>query len=120
MGRLGWQEIVAAAIVIPVVSLLAVWAARKVGRFFMRAASRSFAEVVLEVMAPDMAHLSTKVTGAIDDLNHANTVQHVQVQGRLVGVEGRLTDVEARLATVESRLQIRAPDTRTRSTDKGM
>lgn len=113
-----WQEIVAAAIVIPVVSLVAVWAARQFGRWFMRSASRSFAEVVLEVMAPDMAHLSTKVTGALDDLNQANSAQHTQVQGRLVSVEGRLLDVESRLANVEAKLNIRPPDARTRATDK--
>lgn len=121
---LRWQEVVGVSVIIPVLSLVALWAARRIGRWFTRSVSRSFAEVVLEVMAPDMAHLSTKVTGAIDDLNHMNTVQHAKVQGELVevkselvGVKGRVSDVESRMAKVEALLNIRPPDARTRATD---
>ena len=114
---LRWQEIVGIAVVIPVVSLIAVWIAKRLGRWFMRALSRSFAETVLAVMAPDMAHLGTKVSTSIDDLRKSNSADHTEVQGRLSGVEHRLADVETRLAAVETRLSVRQPDVRTRSTD---
>lgn len=118
MQQLTLREIIGVAVIIPVVSLVAVWTARKVGRWFMEAASRSFAQTVLDVMAPDMAHLGTKITSALDDFATTNTAEHAKVQTRLTGVEGRLTDVEARLAVVESKLQIRPPDARTRVTDR--
>lgn len=117
MAEFRWEAIVAAAVVIPVVSLFAVWSARKIGRFVLGTIQRSFGLVVLEVMSPDMAHLSKKVTSALDELRDLNTAQHSVVEGRLGGVEGRLTDVETRLATVESKLNIRPSDARTRATD---
>ena len=112
------HEIVAGAIIVPVVSLVAVWAARRIGHWTVHALQQSFGQVVLEVMSPDMAHLATKVTSALDEHAKLNSVEHAKVQGRLVSVEGRLTDVETRLAHVESKLNIRPPDARTRATDK--
>ena len=113
-----WEEIVGAAIVIPVVSLVAVVAAKRIGRWTVHALQQSFGQVVLDVMAPDMAHLATKVTSALDEHAKINTIEHTKVQTRLTGVEGRLTDVETRLAHVESKLGVRPPDARTRATDK--
>lgn len=118
MQDLALEEIIGAAIIVPVVSLIAVWAARKVGRWVLRSMERSFAQVVLDVMAPDMAHLSTKVTSSLDELRNTNNSDHHEVQSRLGGVEGRLAEVEARLASVESRLGVRPSDARTRVTDK--
>jgi hypothetical protein len=106
-----------AAVVIPVVSMLAVWLARKVGRWIARSLSNSFAGVVLDVMAPDMAHLGVKVSASIDELRQSNTSDHTETGDRLTDVEHRLTDVEHRLAGVETRLAPRPPDARTRSTD---
>jgi hypothetical protein len=113
-----WQEIVGAAILIPIISLIAVWAVRTFGKWMLTSMQRSFGLVVVEVMAPDMAHLATKVTASIDELNTRNTADHLVVRGRLDGVEHQLAVIEIRLVTVENRLGIRPPDARTRATDR--
>lgn len=76
-----------------------------------------YGETIRDVMAPELAHLSTKVSSSLDEFAHVNSLDHAKVQGRLEGVEGRLTDVETRLATVEGLLHIRPPGARTRATD---
>lgn len=116
-GAPSWREWVAVAVVVPVVSMVAVWAARRLGRWIINAVARSFAGIVLDVMAPDMAHLGTKVTTAVDELGRTNTREHVKTAARLMEVETRLTGVESRLAALE-RIAGRAPSERTRSTDK--
>jgi len=115
---MAWRDIVALSVIAPILSLGAVWAARHVGRWLMRSMSSSFGQVVLEVMAPDMAHLSTKVTASLDELRVTNTTDHTRVQTRLDGVDVRLVEVESRLAAVETKLNIRPPDLRTRATDQ--
>lgn len=112
-----WRDWATVAVIVPVVSLAAVWMARKVAHWLVAAMEHSFAQVVLEVMAPDMAHLGTKVTTSMDELRLTNTDQHTEVGQRLAAVELRQTDVEARLAAVESKLNIRAPEARTRKED---
>ena len=116
---MAWRDIVALAIIIPVLSLTAVWAARRLGAWLTKSVANSFGQVVLEVMAPDMAHLSTKVTTSLDELRWANSADHTAVQVKLGVVDERLTDVESRLHAVESLLNIRPPGARTRATDKG-
>lgn len=113
-----WRDIVAAAVVIPVLSLVALWAARKTGHWFVVSMSHTFGQVVLDVMAPDMAHLSTKVTSSLDELRYTNTADHAAVQESLEVVDERLSDVESRLQAVESLLNIRPPNARTRATDR--
>lgn len=119
------NEIIGAAIFIPVITLAAVSGARaigrgirRVGRWAARQMRAFYGETIRDVMSPELAHLSTKVSSSLDEFAHVNSLEHAKVQGRLQGVEGRLTDVEARLATVEGKLNIRPPDARTRATDK--
>lgn len=111
------NDVIAIAIIIPVTSVLALWAARRLGQWFLGSMQHSFAQVVVEVMAPDMAHQAGKITHALDELNAVNAAEHAKVQGRLEIVDGRLTDVETRLEAVEAKLGIRSPDARTRATD---
>lgn len=116
MNHPSWREWAGVAVIVPVVSMLALWAARRIGQWIAVAMARSFAGVVLDVMAPDMAHLGTKVTTALDELRVSNTGDHVKTSGRLVDVEHRLTEVETRLAGLE-RIAGRTPQARTRATD---
>jgi hypothetical protein len=111
------QDVLAAAILIPVVAAAALWLFRRLGQWLLRSMQRSFGEVVVEVMAPDMAHLATKVTRSVDEMREQNTADHARVQGELVGVKVRLTDVEERCAAIEALLHIRPPNARTRVTD---
>ncbi len=89
---------------------LALWFGKIAGRWFTRSLAHSFSEQVVEVMAPDMARLGTRLGSAIDELRMANTAEHYADRTRL-------TAVEVRLERIESQLGIRPPDTRTRATD---
>ncbi len=89
---------------------LVLWMGKIAGRWFTKALSHSFGEQVVEVMAPDMARLGTRLGTAIDELRVSNTAEHIADQKRL-------TAVEHRLEAVESALGIRSTDTRTRFTD---
>jgi hypothetical protein len=111
------KDVLAAAILIPVVAAAALWLFRRLGQWLLRSMQRSFGQVVLEVMAPDMAHLATKVTRSVDEMREQNTADHARVQGELVDVKVRLTDVEERCAAIEHLLHIRPPGARTRATD---
>lgn len=106
------------AIIVPIVSMAAVWVAKRIGNWIANALSRSFAGVVLDVMAPDMAHLGTKVSTSLDDLRKSNTNDHVQTTRRLVEVETELAELNVRVAGLE-RIAGRSPAARTRSTDGG-
>lgn len=94
------------------------WMGKVAGRWLVKNLARTFGEQVVEVMAPDMARLGTRLGSAVDELRIANHAEHTEVQHRLGGVENRLTDVEHRLTTIEHRLDIRPPEARTRVTDK--
>lgn len=111
------SDVVIIAIVLPVMSLGSVWAARRLGQWVLNSVQHSFGQVVVEVMAPDMAHLGTKLSSALEELNATNAAEHAKVQGRLTVVDERLSDVEKRLEVVESKLNIRPPNARTRATD---
>jgi hypothetical protein len=111
------QDIIAAAILIPVVGAAALWMFRRLGQWLLHSMQRSFGLVVVEVMAPDMAHLATKVSASVDDMREQNTRDHANVQVQLGMVDDRLTDVEARCAAIEQLLHIRPPGARTRITD---
>jgi uncharacterized membrane protein YhiD involved in acid resistance len=111
------KDVVAAAILIPVVAAAALWLFRRLGQWLLRSMQHSFGQVVLEVMAPDMAHMTTKVTASVDDMREANSADHARVQAQLGVVDDRLTDVEARCAAIEALLHIRPPNARTRVTD---
>ncbi len=89
---------------------LALWMSKLVGRWFAKSVARSFGEQVVEVMAPDMARLGTRLGTAIDELRISNTAEHHADQARL-------SAVEVRLERVESKLGLRPTDTRTRITD---
>lgn len=112
-----WVDIAGVAIVVPTVSLAAVFIVRVSARWIMHAVENSFGAVVLAVMAPDMAHIGTKIAGSLDELREANTRDHRKTADRLSAVEDRETDVETRLAAVERKLNIRPPDLRTRIGD---
>jgi len=128
----GWREWVSVALIVPAAGVFAIWAAHMIGklaRWFGRRTvqnvSRIFAGVVVEWMAPEMAHQSTRVTAAISELRESNSMDHQTTSDRLTAVEERQTEVEAsvdnmavRLGAVEQRLNIRPPDARTRATDK--
>ncbi len=89
---------------------LVLWIGKLVGRWFTKSVARSFSEQVVEVMAPDMARLGTRLGSSIDELRIANTAEHYADRTRL-------TAVEVRLERIESQLGIRPPDARTRFTD---
>lgn len=110
-------DVAVGAAIIAIVSFVAVKVARAIGRWFTKAAMRTFAETVSEAVAPDLAHLGHRLGSAIDDLRSANATEHTEVQRRLSDVESRLHDVESRLAAVETHLTWRSPDVRTRATD---
>ena len=93
------------------------WASKAIGRWFTRSVARSFSEQVVEVMAPDMARLGTRLGSAIDELRITNTTEHHADQARLTAVEHRLDAVEDRLVQLDGRLPYRPPGTRTRETD---
>lgn len=107
--------IVAAATAVTIA--LALWSAKLIGRWFTRSVARSFSEQVVEVMAPDMARLGTRLGSAIDELRMTNTTEHRADQARLTAVEHRLDAVEDRLVALDGRLPYRAPGTRTRESD---
>jgi hypothetical protein len=117
-GLSGWAVF---ALVVPAVSLtvsaLIYFLAKKFGKWFVAAIERSFGQVVLNVMAPDMATLGIRIASSLDELRESNSEDHRQTGLRLTAVEGRQTDVEHRLAAVEKKLNIRPPETRTRLTD---
>ena len=128
----GWKEWVSVALIVPAAGVFAIWLAHMIGkagswfgRRTVQNVSRIFAGVVVEWMAPEMAHHSVRVTAAIAELREANSADHQTTSARLTAVEERQTEVEAsvdnmaeRLGAVEQRLNIRPPDARTRATDK--
>ncbi len=101
---------------------LVLWMGKIAGRWFTKALSHSFGEQVVEVMAPDMARLGTRLGSAIDDLRESNTLEHRADQARLTSVEQRIAAMEestdTRLMAIESKLGMRAPDARTRAGDQ--
>ena len=96
---------------------LVLWAGRLLGRWFTKSVARSFSEQVVEVMAPDMARLGTRLGQSIDELRESNTAEHRADQTRLSGVEERLDAVEERLIALDGRLPHRPTNARTRETD---
>ncbi len=97
---------------------LVLWSGRLIGRWFTRSVARSFSEQVVEVMAPDMARLGTRLGQSIDELRISNSAEHRADQKRLAAVEERLDAVEDRLVALDGRLPYRPPGTRSRTTDQ--
>lgn len=112
-----WRDWVGIAVIVPIVTMAAVFFARRSAKWFVAALEHSFGLVVLNVMAPDMARIGTRIAASLDELRISNTADHIATGQRLAAVEERQTDVETRLAAVENRLQMRPPDLRTRITD---
>lgn len=117
-------DVAVAAAIVAVAGFVAVKLARSIWHLLARAANWFrrrlavfYADTIRDAMAPELAHMSTKVTKAIDELTMSNTASHSAVEGRLTGVEDRLGDVEDRLASLESRMTTRSPGARTRVTD---
>lgn len=110
------QGVLVAAITAGTIAIM-LWMGRLTGRWFSRSIARSFSEQVVEVMAPDMARLGTRLGQAIDDLRVANTAEHLADQARLTGVEHRLDAVEDRLRQLDGRIPFRPPGTRSRMSD---
>lgn len=132
MNQVETRDIIAAAVIIPVVTIAAVTVARgmwrlckRIGRWFVKRAQRFYTDTVRDAVAPELAHHAKQMTTAIDELKAKNTLEHAETtrhlnetSARLAAVESRQTDVESRLASVESKLNIRPTDARTRANDK--
>lgn len=129
-------KIAIAAGVTVAVTIAVGWIMKCGGAWIIRALQRSFGEVVSDVMAPEMAHHSTKVTTSIDAMAAANHLEHTATAERLTAVETRQSEVEHRTSEVEARVaemrheliaiatrlplsDPRDPTARTRTTDQG-
>lgn len=104
-----WDAVITAVAVV-VATLLVGWICHKVGRWILHAAKQSFAVVVVDAMAPEMAHNSKQVSSSLAEMTAANTKEHEVTAGRLTAVESRLANVEAAIA--------RPATARTRHTDR--
>ena len=115
--KLSVAQVVGAAIIIPIVSLVVVALSKRLWRWFAKAIDRSFGDTVRNAMADDMAkmataddlaHLSTKVASSIDELRQSNTADHRRVQNRLAEFENAVTAqfaaADGRLEAIEERL----------------
>src|SRR5436190_1631497 len=91
-----WSDWIGVAVFVPTVSLtvsaLIYFLAKKLGRWFVAAVERSFGQVVLNVMAPDMARLGIRIASSLDELRESNSEDHRQTGLRLTAVETRQTD----------------------------
>lgn len=110
-----WRD-VATAVIIVAFTIIVGWVLKAVGQWLKRALLNSFAGVVVDCMAPEMAHQTTKVTKAIDEMQARNTAEHAATSERLGSVEGRLTSVEEQLAELRH-IVVRPSTSRTRATD---
>ena len=108
--KLSIPEIIGAAIIIPILSLVAVQGAKRIWKWLAAAMKRSFAETVRVAVAKDIAAMGSRVGKSIEELRQSNTADHRRVQNRLAEVENavnsKLNDVEARLASIEERLPL--------------
>ena len=105
------QDVIIAAIAIPVMSLLAVKLASRlmrlagrIWRWVLKQGATQAAEAVDSLMTPRLDALEAGIMSSMDEIRQDNARDHSEVQRRLGGVEVRLSDVEARLAAVEARL----------------
>lgn len=102
-------EIVAFAVLLPILTAAVMYAARRAFRWFAKALARSFADTVAAVVAPDLARMGTRVGQSVDELRQQNAREHKVTAVRLGGIEDRLSALEGQL--------IRPADARTRATD---
>lgn len=95
------NEVVAVAVVVPVVAAVAVWSARQIGRWFAKSLARSFADTVSEVVAPDLSRLGVRLGTSLDELRTANAQEHTEVQRRLRDLERLAAEIVVRLDGLE-------------------
>lgn len=96
-----FEQPVVIAASIAVISFIVVTFARVIGRWLMKAITRTFADTVLTAMGPELDKLGVQVAEA----QVINTEEHTKTSTRLGAVENRLTDVEQRLSAVENLLE---------------
>ena len=107
---------VTVAILVPVATLAAVAAAKRIGAWLEHALTRTFAETVRDVVAPDLARLGSRLSQSVDELRQQNHREHAITSVRLQDVDQGLTELGERLTVLEERLA-RPSDARTRATD---
>jgi len=105
------QQIVVAAVAIPVISFFALKIttrlARLVGkmwRWLMHQMGAQAAEAVDALISPRLNAMHSEIMGSVEQLKLTNERDHTEVQKRLGGVETRLKEVEVRLLAVETQL----------------
>lgn len=103
------QEILVIAIAIPIISYMAVQAAKrillvtgKIWGWFVRTIAGQTADAIRDIMAAPMESLHSDLVESIESLRVLNSREHVETQIRLRDVEHQLVALETRLAAVES------------------
>ena len=91
-------QLTIAAVIVPVITVTAVAAARWLGRWLGRAVRDSMTDVVTTIVAPHLAG----VTRSVDELRQWNTAEHTEGQRRLALIETQLGELALRVGSLES------------------
>lgn len=97
-----FKALVAAAVIIPLVSLIVVSGGKWVGRWLRRAMIDSFTDAVRDIVTPDIKRMGDSLGASLDQLREESRADHAMVTERIDVQTTRIDILTERIDRIDS------------------